>query len=225
MNRSLLAVASALALMVTPVLADPAPLIDTRPVPAEPRASKTKKAPMLFGSKDEVIFAYTEGDVKTHDRIIIANPDLGKKTEYGSADKKTIETTVGRVVFSEIWPEGMGFPNIVVNKGKIGELIWRCYKACGHEKTIEALDRLKELGFREATKAGVSIGIDDALQPVGLHHPVLRLLAEEGGHRGEAFLDGVVGEIRVEPAVVVDADVVPAPFQRRHTSQLVKGSL
>jgi len=57
---------------------------------AEPRASKTKKAPMLFGSKDEVIFAYTEGDVKTHDRIIIANPDLGKKTEYGSMDKKTI---------------------------------------------------------------------------------------------------------------------------------------
>ena len=132
---------------------------------AEPRASKTKKAPMLFGSKDEVIFAYTEGDVKTHDRIIIANPDLGKKTEYGSMDKKTIETTVGRVIFSEIWPEGMGFPNIVVNKGKIGELIWRCYKACGHEKTIEALDRLKELGFREATKAGVSIGIDDMIIP------------------------------------------------------------
>ena len=134
---------------------------------AEPRLTKEKdkRRPMLFGSKDEVIFAYSEGDLKTHDRILLANPDLGKKTVFGSMDKKVIETTVGRVIFSEIWPEPMGFANIVVNKSKIGDLIWNCYKACGHDKTIEALDRLKELGFREATKAGVSIGIDDMIIP------------------------------------------------------------
>src|SRR3712207_7169158 len=47
----------------------------------------------------------------------------------------------------------------------IGDLIWNCYKHCGHEKTVQTLDRLKELGFQEATKAGVSIGIDDMIIP------------------------------------------------------------
>ncbi|HYV29158.1 MAG TPA: DNA-directed RNA polymerase subunit beta', partial [Candidatus Eisenbacteria bacterium] len=119
----------------------------------------------LFGSKTEVIFAYADGGVETHEKIRLANPDVGKKTEYGEADKKTVETTVGRVIFSEIWPEELGFPNIVVGKTTLGNLIWKCYKICGHEKTVATLDKLKELGFREATRAGVSIGIDDMIIP------------------------------------------------------------
>jgi DNA-directed RNA polymerase subunit beta' len=134
---------------------------------AEPRTIGHKKAdqPMLFGSKSEVIFAYNDGVLRTHDRIRLANPDLGKKTVYGDAERKTIDTTAGRVIFSEIWPEEMGFPNRVVGKSQLGELIWNCYKHCGHEKTVVMLDKLKELGFREATKAGCSIGIDDMIIP------------------------------------------------------------
>ena len=71
---------------------------------------------MLFGSKTEVIFAYSDGALRTHDRIRIANPDLGRKTEFGDATKKVIETTVGRVLFSEIWPPEMGFYNKVAGK-------------------------------------------------------------------------------------------------------------
>src|SRR2546427_1093596 len=133
---------------------------------AEPRASRDpKRRLMLFGSKGEVVFAQMDGAVKTHDRILLANPDLGKKSVYGDSTKKVIETTVGRVIFSEIWPEELGFPNKVVGKGQLGDLIWKCYKICGHEKTVPTLDKLKELGFREATKAGVSIGIDDMIIP------------------------------------------------------------
>jgi DNA-directed RNA polymerase subunit beta' len=119
----------------------------------------------LFGSKQEVLFAYADGATATHDRIRIANPDLGRKTEFGDANRKVIETTVGRVIFSEIWPEEMGFPNKPVKKAELGDLIWKCYKICGHDKTVIMLDKLKELGFREATKAGVSIGIDDMIIP------------------------------------------------------------
>ena len=119
----------------------------------------------LFGSKTEVIFAYNDGAVRTHERIRLANPDLGRKSEFGDANRKVIETTVGRVIFSEIWPEEMGFPNKPVKKSELGDLIWKCYKICGHEKTVIMLDKLKELGFREATKAGVSIGIDDMIIP------------------------------------------------------------
>src|SRR5207248_2246339 len=83
-----------------------------------------------------------------------------------------IETTVGRVIFSEIWPDEMGFPNKSVKKTELGDLIWKCYKICGHEKTVIMLDKLKELGFREATKAGVSIGIDDMIIPKEKGHEI-----------------------------------------------------
>jgi len=133
---------------------------------AEPRALvKKSDKHMLFGSKGEVIFAKADGALKTHDRIRLANPDFGVKTIYGDADKKVIETTVGRVIFSEIWPQELGFPNKVIGKAQIGDLIMNCYKQCGHEQTILTLDKLKELGFQEATHAGVSIGIDDMIIP------------------------------------------------------------
>jgi DNA-directed RNA polymerase subunit beta' len=129
------------------------------PMPSNPNDLK------LFGSKMEVLFAYADGALGTHDRIRLANPDFGKKTEFGDMNRKVIETTVGRVTFSEIWPEEMGFPNKSVKKSELGDLIWKCYKICGHDKTVIMLDKLKELGFREATKAGVSIGIDDMIIP------------------------------------------------------------
>ncbi|MGC3959048.1 MAG: DNA-directed RNA polymerase subunit beta' [Verrucomicrobiota bacterium] len=134
---------------------------------AEPRKAlpaDLKELP-LFGSRDEVNFAFADGAVKTHDRIRIANPDFGKKTVYGDEKNKVVVTTVGRVQFSEIWPPELGLYNKAAGKSQLGDLIWRCYKNCGHEKTVIMLDKLKELGFREATKSGCSIGIDDMIIP------------------------------------------------------------
>jgi DNA-directed RNA polymerase subunit beta' len=133
---------------------------------AEPRLPKRDGQHIpLFGTKDEVIFAYSDGGLRMHDRVRFANPDVGKQTVYGEAAKKVIETTVGRVIFSEIWPEELGFYNRVAGKAQLGDLIWRCYKVCGHERTVATLDRLKEAGFREATRSGCSIGIDDMIIP------------------------------------------------------------
>src|ERR1700742_2721220 len=132
--------------------------------PRKPMPANVGDLP-LFGSKEEVIFAYSDDSVKTHDRIRLANPDLGRKTVFGNADKKVIDTTVGRVLFSEIWPSELGFHNKPVKKSDLGALIWKCYKFAGHDKTVIMLDKLKEIGFREATKSGVSIGIDDMIVP------------------------------------------------------------
>jgi DNA-directed RNA polymerase subunit beta' len=59
----------------------------------------------------------------------------------------------------------LGFLNKVAGKSQLGDLIWTCYKQCGHEKTVIMLDKLKELGFRSATRSGCSIGIDDMIIP------------------------------------------------------------
>jgi len=133
---------------------------------AEPRkARKESDRIVLCGSKQEVIFALMDGSLKTHDRVRLKNPDFGRKTVYGNATDRVIETTVGRVIFSEIWPPELGFANFVVGKSKLGDLILNCYKTVGHERTVTTLDKLKEIGFEQATRAGVSIGIDDMIVP------------------------------------------------------------
>jgi DNA-directed RNA polymerase subunit beta' len=134
---------------------------------AEPRKPRREKERlMLFGTKNEAIFAHNDGALKTHDRILLLNPDQGRETKYGDAHSKLIETTVGRVLFSEIWPTDLGFINKPIGKSQLGDVIFNCYKYCGHERTVVTLDRLKEIGFREATRAGVSIGIDDMIVPI-----------------------------------------------------------
>jgi DNA-directed RNA polymerase subunit beta' len=69
------------------------------------------------------------------------------------------------VIFSQIWPAGLGFINFPVAKGKLGDLILNTYKVAGPQVTVETLDKLKELGFKTAAKAGISIGIDDMIIP------------------------------------------------------------
>src|SRR5439155_1698391 len=107
----------------------------------------------LFGDAAEVEFAMAEGSVRTHDRIRIKNPDLGRKTIYGNAEAKTIETTPGRVIFNEIWPGQLGFFNKAAGKKQLSDIIWRCYQIAGPAQTVATLDKLKELGFTEATKS------------------------------------------------------------------------
>jgi len=119
----------------------------------------------IFVDADEVVLAHTEGAVKTHDRIRFKNPDLGRDTAVGSASDRVIETTVGRVLFNEIWPDEIGFVNQTVHKDVLGDLIWHCHKRAGHDATVRALDGLKALGFEQATLAGVSIGMVDMIVP------------------------------------------------------------
>jgi DNA-directed RNA polymerase subunit beta' len=119
----------------------------------------------LFGDAAEVEFAMAEGSVHAHDRIRIKNPDFGKQTIYGNAETKTIETTPGRVIFNQIWPSQLGFFNKAAGKKQLSDIIWRCYQIAGPVETVATLDKLKELGFREATRAGISIGISDMIIP------------------------------------------------------------
>ncbi len=119
----------------------------------------------LFADMGEVEFAIAARKVHIHDAVRLRNPDFGKATVYGDKDSKVIVTTPGRVRFNEIWPPNLGFINTLVGKKVLGDIIWRCYQVAGQFQTVEALDRLKDLGFREATRSGASIGIVDMVIP------------------------------------------------------------
>ena len=122
----------------------------------------------LFESIDEVEYAIAARKIGYHDWIRLHNPDYGKKPSevvYGDVTKKVIITTAGRVRFNEIWPRELGYINRNVGKKQMGDIIWRCYQTVGKERTVQTLDALKNLGFKEATRSGCSIGIVDMVVP------------------------------------------------------------
>ncbi len=132
----------------------------------EPRHKPTKheRVPLMAGLQ-EVLYAKADGGLRFHDWIDLPNPDFGRDTVYGNKERKVLRTTVGRVIFNQIWPAGLGFVNFPVPKGKLGDLILNTYKVAGAPVTVETLDKLKELGFTTAFQAGISIGIDDMIIP------------------------------------------------------------
>ncbi|MDN3506608.1 MAG: DNA-directed RNA polymerase subunit beta' [Simkaniaceae bacterium] len=76
-----------------------------------------------------------------------------------------ITTTPGRVIFNTIVPKELGFQNYALRKKKMSELVLETYKKVGLEATVKFLDSLKNLGFSEATKSALSIGICDVRIP------------------------------------------------------------
>ena len=133
--------------------------------PRDPPPQDFRTLP-LFGSKQEVVYVHDDShEAKVHQRIRLSNPDFGKQTVFGNAWEKIIVTTVGRVLFNDILPPALGFLNKTLKKSDLGDLISNCHQVAGHQETVAFLDRLKELGFREATRSGLSIGIDDILIP------------------------------------------------------------
>jgi DNA-directed RNA polymerase subunit beta' len=163
-----------------------------------PRRNDETKRLSLFSCASDVEFALAEEKVKIHDWINFVNPDFdpeGKtKTVYGDNAKKLIKTTAGRVIFNQIWPSQLGFINKAAGKKQIGDIIWRSYQAVGQAGTVETLDKLKELGFTWATRAGISIGITDMIIPkekqTQLEHAYAEVAKVEKQYRSGIITDG-----------------------------------
>src|SRR5437016_1337030 len=86
-------------------------------------------------------------------------------TEPVKVERGYINTTVGRAILNDQLPDGMPYINGLLKKKGIGQLVNYCYLRFGLETTVKMLDQVKELGFRYATRAGLSIGIDDMVIP------------------------------------------------------------
>ncbi|MBA3766916.1 MAG: DNA-directed RNA polymerase subunit beta', partial [Acidobacteria bacterium] len=131
----------------------------------------------VFASLEEVLLALDAKDVTTQTPIKLRvegdlldltqehdTQDVMRATEQENI-RRVINTTVGRVIFNDSIPEGLPFINGTMKKKGLQSLVNYCHIRLGHEMTVKMLDDLKTLGFLYATKAGISIGIDDLVTP------------------------------------------------------------
>lgn len=134
----------------------------------EDRGKKTK----VFKDREEVLLAISAaGSYNWKEKQSSKRTDhLGRGIHLHEKIKVKInegiiETTPGRVVFNTIVPKELGFQNYALRKKKLSELVLECYKKVGLEKTVQFLDDMKNLGFAEATKAALSMGVCDVRIP------------------------------------------------------------
>ncbi len=137
-----------------------------------------------FRDPFEAMMAHETGRIKLHTKIRVRIPrglstpqpapgDKKSNADAGSvraakpqkSEYETIETTVGRCIFNDMLPEGMPFYNETMSQRKLSQVISDCFKFAGSAKTVELLDKIKDLGFRYATLAGLSFGLIDLKIP------------------------------------------------------------
>ncbi|MDA1007715.1 MAG: DNA-directed RNA polymerase subunit beta' [Planctomycetota bacterium] len=126
-----------------------------------------------FKDVAEATIAYDCGRIGIHERIIVRLEsfkevvNLQTDAPVPMPTNGRIETTVGRLLFSEILPDGMPFYNCVLGKKGAARVIDDTYARRGKAATIDLLDKMKEAGFRASTTSGLSFAITDLRVPAG----------------------------------------------------------
>ncbi len=113
-----------------------------------------KKSPK-FSGMDEVKLALENKTITLHTPI------------YARVKGKKYATTAGRMILGELLPEGMPFDSVnkVIPAGEIKKLLAKTYEVCGDKAMILLADALKDTGFEQAVRSGISIGFDDIVVP------------------------------------------------------------
>src|SRR5882672_5379919 len=139
---------------------------------------------MVFADVTEVVRAYDSGKVELHAGVTVRI----REAEFGPSGEKIERlvrhrTTVGRALLSEILPVGLPFEliNKALKKKEISKLINASFRRCGLRETVIFADKLMQAGFTIATRAGISICVDDMLVPVQKHDLISSAENEEIG--------------------------------------------
>jgi DNA-directed RNA polymerase subunit beta' len=106
----------------------------------------------VFGSFEEARLAYDLGQVDLQAEIEVRDQANGGQR---------LKTSVGRIIFNEVLPPELRFMNRVVDKGAIKQIVTDGYRLLTHEQTAVLLDDIKRLGFRYATKSGITVAMND----------------------------------------------------------------
>ena len=150
---------------------------------------------MVFSNVDEVERAYLNNKLELGTKIVvrIRETHLSGGEEDGVEHLRRYETTTGRAMLSKILPPGLSFEelNKVLKKKEISKLINSSYRKCGLRSTVIFADKLLQSGFSLATKAGLSIAVDDMLIP-GQKPSILEHAEEEVKEIEQQFASGLV---------------------------------
>ena len=137
---------------------------------------------LIFSDTGEVQRAFDANEVELNSRINVRLTEYTKDKDTGEfvPSTKLWETTAGRALLSEILPKGLPFSNLnkALKKKEISKLINVSFRKCGLKETVVFADKLLQAGFRLATKAGISICIDDMLVPEEKHGIIARAQKE-----------------------------------------------
>lgn len=107
----------------------------------------------IFSSCEEAVLAHQFGEVDLRAPIIVSN------------NGERMKTTVGRIIFNNALPADYPFINLAVGKKELGDIVADCVDRYSISRTVDVLDNIKSLGFRYATKAGITIGLEDIKVP------------------------------------------------------------
>ncbi|MGP1346984.1 MAG: DNA-directed RNA polymerase subunit beta' [Phycisphaerales bacterium] len=124
-----------------------------------------------FKDRQEAMMAFEHGEITLHQPIVVRLDGFSLQvTAQGGEEEKLptnrrVVTSAGRVLFSDILDRGMPFYNCTLAKKGSARAIDDTYRFCGRGATIDFLDRLKEIGFKWSTLAGISFGVTDMRIP------------------------------------------------------------
>lgn len=153
------------------------------------RESGQKGEGKIFGNPNEVIRAYESSFIGLHAKIKYRIHDSLKGT------------TVGRIIFNEIFPDDMDFINLTITKKSLEKIISFVYRKYGKERTVDILDKIKKLGFNFATSSGISIGIVD-LEIPSQKDKILEVTEKEVDKIKEQYNYGLIMEDEREQKIV-----------------------
>ncbi|PIU65048.1 MAG: DNA-directed RNA polymerase subunit beta' [Armatimonadetes bacterium CG07_land_8_20_14_0_80_59_28] len=145
---------------------------------------------VYFGPQ-EAKLAHDLGELDLHAMVKIR---MVRGEEY-------VETTVGRLVFNELLPDGMPYLNETMDKSTLRKVITDCYERSGNDRTVQLLDDIKSVGFRYATRAGLSISLTDMVIP-GTRDEIIQRTEEDVEKINRDFHKGVISAQERERNVV-----------------------
>lgn len=123
----------------------------------DPESLNEAEIPKKYASIDEAIMAYETRHVGLHDLVVVKYGENGKA--------RRLITTPGRCIFNNVLFEKLRFVNKVVDRKLLGEIVAESIREYGMDATADMLDKIKDLGFYYATKAGSTISLDDIPMP------------------------------------------------------------
>jgi len=176
----------------------------------------------IFANTDEAIMAYDQKEIELHARILVDLAGTGKECFQG--ENGLLLTTVGKLIFNEIFPKDFPYVNNAethdhcpdrtilaykdldvekimkeaslpkpVRKDFVSKLVAWCYRRYGSTRTAEILDQLKSSGFHFATKAGVTVAVEDITVPVQ-KQDILRQAEKDVEEIDQKYNNGLITE-------------------------------